>query len=164
MDGRAARLFSIPPGVSFVDSLAAGLLAETGGDPLTLARYTILLPTRRARRALDEAFLRQSDGRPLLLPRTLPLGDLDPDDVALTAGDDGVAFESAPGLADLPPSIPALRRQLLLTQAIQAAGRATGEPLSVDQAARLAKIEDAVRSRVGDGAITRGRLVRRRRG
>ena len=33
-----------------------------------------------------------------------------------------------------------------------------------DQAARLAKIEDAVRSRVGDGAITRGRLVRRRRG
>lgn len=32
-----------------------------------------------------------------------------------------------------------------------------------DQAARLAKIEDAVRSRVGDGAITRGRLVRRRR-
>ncbi|MGE0164895.1 MAG: double-strand break repair protein AddB [Dongiaceae bacterium] len=138
MDGRATRLFTIPPGVSFVDALAAALLAETGGDPLVLARYTILLPTRRARRALDEAFLRQSDGRPLLLPRTLPLGDLDPDDVALAGGEDGAAFESVPGLADLPPPIPALRRQLLLTQAIQAAGRATGEPLSVDQAARLA--------------------------
>jgi len=135
---RAARLFSIPPGVSFVDALAAGLLAESSGDPLTLARYTILLPTRRARRALDEAFRRQSDGRPLLLPRTLPLGDLDPDDAMLAGGDEATAMESAPELADLPPAIPALRRQLLLAQAVQAAGRASGAAMTVDQATRLA--------------------------
>jgi ATP-dependent helicase/nuclease subunit B len=135
---RAARLFTIPPGVSFVDALAAGLLAETGGDPLALARYTILLPTRRARRALDDAFLRRSDGRPLLLPRTLPLGDLDPDDVALAGADESATIEQGPALADLPPAIPALRRQLLLTQAIQTAGRSSGAPMSVDQATRLA--------------------------
>jgi ATP-dependent helicase/nuclease subunit B len=135
---RAARIFTIPPGVSFVDALAAGLLVETGGDPLALARYTILLPTRRARRALDDAFLRQSDGRPLLLPRTLPLGDLDPDDVALAGADEGAAIEQGPALADLPPAIPALRRQLLLAQAIQTAGRSSGAPMSVDQATRLA--------------------------
>src|SRR5215813_10565451 len=134
---RAARLFTIPPGVSFVDALAAGLLAETSGDPLRLARYTILLPTRRSRRALDEAFLRQSDGRPLLLPRTLPLGDLDPDE-AMFADDEATAMASAPEIADLPPAIPALRRQLLLAQAVQAAGRASGSPMTVDQAARLA--------------------------
>jgi ATP-dependent helicase/nuclease subunit B len=134
----AARLFTIPPGVSFVDALAAGLLAETSGDPLTLARYTILLPTRRARRALDEAFLRQGDGRPLLLPRTLPLGDLDPDDAMLAGGDEATAMESAPELADLPPAIPALRRQLLLAQAVQAAGRVSGSAMTVDQATRLA--------------------------
>lgn len=138
MAERAARLFTIPPGVSFVDALAAGLLAETGGDPLTLARYTILLPTRRARRALDEAFLRQADGRPLLLPRTLPLGDLDPDDAMLAGGDEATAMESAPELADLPPAIPGLRRQLLLAQAVQAAGRASGAAMTVDQATRLA--------------------------
>lgn len=138
MADRAACLFTIPPGVSFVDALAAGLLAETGGDPLALARYTILLPTRRARRALDEAFLRQSDGRPLLLPRTLPLGDLDPDDLALAGTDEGAAMGQGAALADLPPAIPSLRRQLLLTQAIQTAGRAGGAPMSVDQAARLA--------------------------
>lgn len=138
MAERAARLFTIPPGVSFVDALAAGLLAETSGDPLTLARYTILLPTRRARRALDEAFLRQSDGRPLLLPRTLPLGDLDPDDAMLAGGDEATAMESAPELADMPPAIPALRRQLLLAQAVQAAGRASGAAMTVDQATRLA--------------------------
>jgi len=135
---RAARLFTIPPGVSFVDALAAGLLAETSGDPLALAHYTILLPTRRARRALDEAFLRQSDGRPLLLPRTLPLGDLDPDDAMLAGGDEATAMESAPELADLPPAIPALRRQLLLAQAVQAAGRASSSAMTVDQATRLA--------------------------
>src|SRR5215475_745142 len=135
---RAARLFTIPPGVSFVDALAAGLLAETSGDPLALARYTILLPTRRARRALDDAFLRQADGRPLLLPRTLPLGDLDPDDVALAGGDEAAATETAPANADLPPAIPALRRQLLLAQAVQTAGRASGSPMTIDQATRLA--------------------------
>jgi ATP-dependent helicase/nuclease subunit B len=135
---RAARIFTIPPGVSFVDALAAGLLAETGGDPLALARYTILLPTRRARRALDDAFLRQSDGRPLLLPRTLPLGDLDPDDVTLVGADEGATIEQGAELADLPPAIPAVRRQLLLTQAIQTAGRSSGAPMSVDQATRLA--------------------------
>jgi ATP-dependent helicase/nuclease subunit B len=135
---RAARLFTIPPGVSFVDALAAGLLAETAGDPLVLARYTVLLPTRRARRALDDAFLRQSDGRPLLLPRTLPLGDLDADEALLAGVDEATATESAPELADLPPAIPALRRQLLLAQAVQAAGRASGSPMTVDQATRLA--------------------------
>src|SRR5215813_2126123 len=135
---RAARLFTIPPGVSFVDALAAGLLAETSGDPLRLARYTVLLPTRRARRALDEALLRQSDGRPLLLPRTLPLGDLDPDDALLAGGDEGTGMDAIPELADLPPAIPALRRQLLLAAAVQAAARAGGSPMTIDQATRLA--------------------------
>src|SRR5438876_1026758 len=40
------------------------------GDPLRLPRMTVLLPTRRAARALREAFLRLSgEGIPLLLPR-----------------------------------------------------------------------------------------------
>src|SRR5438128_2713636 len=47
------------------------------GDPLRLSRMTVLLPTRRAVRALREAFLRLSGegseaGTPLLLPRLLP--------------------------------------------------------------------------------------------
>src|SRR5262249_42528018 len=110
----------------------------TSGDPLRLARYTILLPTRRSRRALDEAFLRQSDGRPLLLPRTLPLGDLDPDEAMITGGHDAPPMAAAPDVAGPPPPLPALRRQLLLAQAVQAAGRSSGSPMTVDQAARLA--------------------------
>jgi ATP-dependent helicase/nuclease subunit B len=46
-----SSLFTIPSERSFVDSLARGLLRESGGDPIRLADYAILLPTRRACRA-----------------------------------------------------------------------------------------------------------------
>jgi ATP-dependent helicase/nuclease subunit B len=130
------HVFSIPAGIGFAEALAARLLSETSADPLALAAYRILLPTRRACRALQEAFLRRSEGRPLLLPRLEPLGDIDADEVILAGGDEGAEG----GLDfDLPPAIAPLRRQLLLTRAILAAGRNFGSrPLAVDQAARLA--------------------------
>ena len=62
------RVYSIPAGTGFLDALAEGVLAETAGDPLALSGYRILLPTRRACRGLQEAFLRKSGGAPLLLP------------------------------------------------------------------------------------------------
>ena len=68
-------LFTIASDLPFLDALVAGLVAESGGDPLALAQATILLPTRRAARALAEAFLRASAGRALLLPRLVPVGD-----------------------------------------------------------------------------------------
>ena len=127
-----ARLYTIPPGRSFLDSLAAGLLQRSGGeDPLALGIVPVLLPPRRAGRALAAAFLRASGGRPLALPQILPLGDLD---------EDALAFEDEPpGSLDLPPAIPPLRRQLLLTRLILKLAEASGEgPRSADQAARLA--------------------------
>ena len=60
----------------FADALAHGVLAEFGGDMLALADVRILVPTRRAVRALHDAFLRASGGRALMLPRLQPLGDL----------------------------------------------------------------------------------------
>src|ERR1700754_4178282 len=89
-----ARVFNIPTGIAFVDALAAGLLRQAGGDPLRLAAMTVLLPNRRACRALQEAFLRQAQLEPdrkgtasaLLLPRLQPIGDVDEDDLAVLAG------------------------------------------------------------------------------
>ena len=43
-------LFYIPAGLSFADILAQTLLQETKADPLSLARYMLWLPTRRAAR------------------------------------------------------------------------------------------------------------------
>ncbi len=132
---RRPAVFTIAPGVSFADAVAGRVLAEAT-DPLTLARATILLPTRRSCRALQEAFLRRSEGRPLLLPRLLPLGDLDSDELELAGAEESTG-EAGTAALELPPAIPALRRQLLLARAIRrAAGAQT--PIPADQAVRLA--------------------------
>jgi len=125
------RLYSIPPGEPFVDVLAEQLLVETGGDPLRLAEYTVLLPTRRACRAMGEAFLRVADGRALLLPTLRPIGDVDETAMALGEG---------PGLENLalPPAIPTLERELTLTRLILAWSRHFEHALP-EQAALLAR-------------------------
>jgi len=131
------RVFSIPAGTGFLDALAEGVLAETAGDPLTLSGYRILLPTRRACRALQEAFLRLSGGKPLLLPRLEPLGDIDDEELLLAGG--GEAGTTGESSLDLPPAVAPLRRQLLLSRAILAARHNfAAKPFGLDQAARLA--------------------------
>ncbi len=128
-----AVVYTIPPGVPFVDALAAGLLSRAA-NPAALPRMTLLLPTRRAVRSLREAFLRHSGGRPLLLPRMLPLGDLDEDELTLSELSEIEAWPDA-DVADLAPAIPPARRQLLLTRLIVADPR---RDLTLDQAVHLA--------------------------
>jgi len=108
------RVFSIAAGHPFIETLAAGIEVRYGLDPEVLAALTVFLPTRRACRALRDAFLRRKDGAPLLLPRLVPLGDVDAEELALSAED----VPAVAGTADLPPALPGLRRQLLLAQAI----------------------------------------------
>jgi ATP-dependent helicase/nuclease subunit B len=150
MTARRTSVFTIAPEVSFLDALAEGLLARGGDSPLALSRALVFLPTRRACRSLRDAFLRASAGRPLLLPRTLPLGDLDVDDLLL-AGDGPAAGE---GLADdVPPEVPRLHRQLHLARLIVSWTRASfgpavatrpGEDQAVRLAAELARFLDQV--------------------
>jgi ATP-dependent helicase/nuclease subunit B len=126
MATRQPRLFTLPPTVPFVDTLAHVLLARVGEDRLALAAMTILLPTRRAVRALRDAFLRASDGKASLLPRMIPLGDLDAEELALRDA----------SAAALKPAIAPLRRQLLLTRLVLASGEFAA---GVEQAAALAE-------------------------
>ena len=97
------RVFLIPAHQRFLPALAEGLLAQTTrDDPAALATYTLLLPTRRAARALREAFLTAAGGRALLLPRMRALPGLsveEADELAL------------PALLDLPPAVAPLTRQ-----------------------------------------------------
>jgi ATP-dependent helicase/nuclease subunit B len=129
------RVFTIVSDLPFLDALVAGLRAESGEDPLALARYTVLLPTRRAVRALREAFLRACAGAALLLPHLVPVGDLDADELALLA-DEGEALADF----DIPPAVPERHRQLRLTRLVLSWGRARGSgPVAPGQAVSLAR-------------------------
>jgi len=116
-DRPAPRIVTIDSGVAFVDALAARLLDHAGADPMKLAEMRILLPTRRACRALAEAFLRQSGGRAQLLPTMTPLGDMDEEELSIAEAGLPPGAAEALGLA---PAIPSLRRQLLLSCAVMA--------------------------------------------
>ena len=122
-------LATIPANLPFLDTLAAWWLARgpaVGGDPLAAADGLILLPTRRAVRGLTEAFLRQSAGAPLLLPRMAALGALDEAPLTLA------------GALSVPPAVPAARRLAVLTQLILRMGGRNGAPATADLAWQLA--------------------------
>jgi ATP-dependent helicase/nuclease subunit B len=135
MPARQPRVYTLPPSAPFVDTLARGLLARSHGDPLSLAAVTVLLPTRRAARALRDAFLRAAEGRAAILPRMLPLGDLDAEELALN--DDAAAA--------LPPAIAPLRRQLMLARLVLHSGRfASGLEQATALAEALGRFLDAI--------------------
>ncbi|WP_343564063.1 double-strand break repair protein AddB [Kiloniella sp. b19] len=127
-------VFSISHEASFVDELARGLLERWGSNPLELGSALILLPTRRACRSLQHAFLRASGGKSLILPQLVPLGDLDEEELLFG---DGLSFGEVYG-ENLPPAISALRRQLLLSHPVRQWAQTQGESLPDDQAIRLA--------------------------
>jgi len=135
-----AKVFTIPAGQPFVDVLATGIVDRWGGEAAALASVTVMVPTRRARRSLVEAFLRQSGGKPQLLPRMIALGDLDEDEILLSGGFDAEENATA-GAMEIPPALSGLRRQLLLARLVLAKdgkrdGKGDGET-SPDQAAHL---------------------------
>ena len=105
---RTPPLYSIPLHCAFADALAAGLIADAGADPLRLARTLVLLPNRRAANAVTEAFVRQLGKGGLLLPRLVPVGDLD-------------GLERLPAAAaTLSPVVPPLLRRFELARLVQA--------------------------------------------
>ena len=132
-------VYTVPPYEPFVDALAGGILSGRAvpldpSDPLALSRLTILLPTRRACRALRLAFLRTAPGQALLLPRIRPLGDIDEDEPSLGDEEDET----------LPDAAAPLERRLMLARLIQRLGETpSGAALTgasaVDQSARLAR-------------------------
>lgn len=110
---KAPEIYTLPPHISFVDGLVRGIRARFGDDPLRLSDVLVLLPNRRAVRSLRDAFLRAADGRSLLLPRIEPIGDVDEDDLFLSA-----TLPQATWHMDLAPPIPSHMRQMLLMDII----------------------------------------------
>src|SRR5277367_6790201 len=116
MADSAPRLYTIPASVPFLSTLAAALLDgrlvpgyTPRHDPLTLADATVYLPNRRAARAFGFALLDALGQKATLLPRILPLGDID---------EEALAFSDETDSDELPPAIEPLRRRLVLAKLI----------------------------------------------
>lgn len=118
------HLYTIPPHRAFADALAIGLIRRFGSDPMRLARGLVLVPNNRAKRAIQEAFVRASGGG-LLLPRLVAVGDPELDEAV---------FDAAADPDPVPPAVDPLQRQLILARLIQEAGA----PVDAAEAVRLA--------------------------
>ena len=129
----AANVYTIAGGKGFVDTLARGILRRY--DSAAIADMRILLPTRRACRALGDAFLRVTAGAPMLLPSMSPIGEVDEDEFL------AAEFPSVEA-ADLPPAISPLRRGLLLAKMIMARGDTPGPAHAARLAGGLARLLD----------------------
>ena len=122
---RGPRIFTVPAGQPFLVALARAILAGdlpvAGGaapDPLALPGTTLLLPTRRAARALHEAFLKVGGGRAMLLPRIRPIAE-GQEDLGLLESVTDPGLLAGPG-DDIPPAVAELERRLMLTRLVMA--------------------------------------------
>src|SRR5438445_10850573 len=119
---RSPRVFTIPASVPFLPALVEALVAgelvpelALGSDPLALTAATIFLPTRRACRLAREVFLDVLQSEAALLPRIVPIGDIDEDEIAFAEVATGAAAADA---LDLPPALGGLTRRMLLAQQV----------------------------------------------
>src|SRR5438270_2187998 len=112
------RVFTIPASAPFLPTLiralaecrlVAGLPAE---DPLAWSRATLFLPTRRACALARDAFLDVLQVDAAVLPRIVPLGDIDEDELAFAEAASGEA-----GL-EIPDELGRLERRMLLARLV----------------------------------------------
>jgi ATP-dependent helicase/nuclease subunit B len=150
------RVFTIPASVPFVPellrALTAGELVEgfaPGGEPLAFADATLYLPTRRACRLVRDSFLDLLGNDAAILPRIVPLGDIDEDEIAFAGM---AAGELAADALALPEDFNGLERRMLLAElvrkwaAAEEVRTATGAPLVANSpAAALALADDLAR-------------------
>lgn len=113
--GRAGpHVYAIAAHRGFADALVAGLVPRYHEPGFGLARLTLLVPSSRAARTLSEAFIRhagETGEGGLLMPRMIPVGDLDLDEKL------GALLDPL-GAGDIPPACDPMRRWLTLDRLI----------------------------------------------
>ena len=126
------HIYNIAAHGGFADALAQGLIDRFDDQAFGLARLLIILPNNRARKAVQDAFVRLSE-EGLLLPQMAVIGDLDLDESV------GVALDSGELALDIAPAIEPLDRLLMLAQLIDQQSKARGDQVLAKDALRLAR-------------------------
>ena len=116
------RLFTIPSSAPFLRTLLTELIEgrlvpgfPDANDPLSLARATLYLPTRRACRLARDLFLDVLSAEAAILPRIAAIGDVDEDEFIFAQA----AHEAFPDtVLTTPEALGPLERKLLLARLI----------------------------------------------
>ena len=141
------RVFTIAPSTPFLATLARALLDgelipgfAPRNDPLALAQATVYLPTRRAARSFGDTLLDVLGREAALLPRILPLGEVD---------EDALAFADTAGLPERPSPLSTAARRLALARLVRDYAlikEAAGEPsIATSQSAALQLADELAR-------------------
>ncbi|MBR9826935.1 MAG: double-strand break repair protein AddB [Alphaproteobacteria bacterium] len=126
------RVFTLPPSTAVLNALVRTLRARFDADrhPEALTSLLLLTPTRRAAKALGDAFAAEAGEGVALLPMIRPLGDIDVDDPPFEPGE-------LAGIA--PPALGSARRQFELARLILAKEAALGRSIGLGGALALAR-------------------------
>ncbi len=108
-------IYTLSSATSFCDTLAEKWLKQKQDITWGLSHLTVIVPTNRAAKTLKEAFLRQANGKTLLLPKIISFADMD-----------FLAPQTKPAIAPL-------ARQMFLSKLIK-----KKQPMSEDKAFLLA--------------------------
>ena len=128
------KIYNIPSSLGFSETLAEHLLEEYQSDLPELSKVLLLLPNRRAVRSMKEAFVRLRGLTPMLLPKMMPIGEVEDEELFLTGGN---ARELLSGMY---PAIGTTERLLLFVRIIMAKPAEFGvEKMSLAQACALAQ-------------------------
>ncbi len=158
------HVFNVPASAPFlhtvVRSLVDGRLIpgfDARQHPERLADVTLYLPTRRAGRMARDVFLDVLDADAVVLPRILPLGDIDEDELVFAQA----AAQDPLTTLETPPALGGLERRLALAQLIAAWARTTTPsnpaeaPLVIGGPASTLALADDL-ARLMDDMATRG--------
>jgi ATP-dependent helicase/nuclease subunit B len=145
------RVFTIPASTPFLATLIGALkdgrlvAGFPGIDPLALSEATLFLPTRRACAQARAEFLKALGTQAAVLPRLVPLGDIDEDELAFADMANGIEA------LELPEALRPLERRMLLAQLVlkwsERLRPAKGDPALIvhSPAAALALADDLAR-------------------
>ncbi len=106
------NLFTVPAGLSIADITAAHLLARY--TPEQLGKAVLFVPTRRSALMMRNAFQRVLAGKVAMLPRMVPLAEIEQEFLLLLGPR---AFEI---LQDIPSAMPSAQQRYILTTQVAA--------------------------------------------
>lgn len=138
------HVFTIDATENFADVLTKTLLLEhpfsdlndknKANNSITLMQSLLFLPTRRSERTIREAFFRNNNNKPVLLPRIIPLGNIDEDELEFSLNIDGIE--------DLPEPASKMERNFLLMQLVQTMRKDINTTSALELASSLSELLD----------------------